>query len=69
MDRSTRRAAAERYKARSARDYRNRIGDDPRNLSTTRHALDCGRSRCGCCGGERYGKRDRVAAKRELVLA
>ena len=68
-DRSTRRAAAERYKARSLRDFRDRTGYAPSYVSATNHSLDCGRPGCATCKGERYGKRDRRAAKLDLALA
>lgn len=66
MTRAERRYRAERYKAKSARDFRNVTGHEPNTISATRHALDCGRPGC-TCKSERYGKRDRRAAKRELI--
>jgi hypothetical protein len=67
-DRSYRRAQRDRYKAKSLRDFRNVTGHEPNTVSATRHALDCGRPGC-TCKGDRYGKRDRIAAKRELATA
>jgi len=68
MDRATRRARTAAYRARSARDYRDRTGEDPIAVSDSRHSLDCGRTGCKLCKRPRYGKADRRAAKLALAI-